>query len=106
MKDAIKKAIQEIEKKNLGKGKTNYRLRDAVFGRQRYWGEPIPVYYKDGIACALDDSELPLVLPEIDKFLPTPDGEPPLARASASWKKEGKYYYFNHYLCPPYQYIE
>ena len=81
VKEAIKKAIAEIEKEGLGKGKVNYRLRDAVFGRQRYWGEPIPVYYKNDIPYVLDDSELPLVLPEVDKYLPTEDGEPPLARA-------------------------
>ncbi len=95
VKEALKKAISEIEKKNLGKGKTNFRLRDAVFGRQRYWGEPIPIYYKDGIPYALEDKELPLVLPEVDKYLPTEDGEPPLARAAASWKKDGKYDYEN-----------
>lgn len=93
VKEAIKKAISEIEKRGLGQGKVNFRLRDAVFGRQRYWGEPIPIYYKDGIPQALSDSELPLVLPEVDKYLPTEDGEPPLARASASWKKDGKYDY-------------
>lgn len=93
VKEAIKKAISEIEKRGLGQGKVNFRLRDAVFGRQRYWGEPIPVYYKDGIPYALSDNELPLVLPEVDKYLPTEDGEPPLARASASWKKDGKYEY-------------
>lgn len=93
VKEAIKKAILEIEKRGLGQGKVNYRLRDAVFGRQRYWGEPIPIYYKDGIPHALPENELPLVLPEVDKYLPTEDGEPPLARASASWKKEGKYNY-------------
>jgi leucyl-tRNA synthetase len=81
VKVAIKKAIEEIEKKEIGKHKVNYRLRDAVFGRQRYWGEPIPVYYKDGIAHTLPENELPLILPEIDKFLPTETGEPPLARA-------------------------
>lgn len=81
VKDAIKKAIEEIEKEGLGKGKVNYRLRDAVFGRQRYWGEPIPVYYKNDIPYVLEESELPLVLPEVDKYLPTEDGEPPLARA-------------------------
>lgn len=93
VKAALKKAIEEIEKRGLGKGKTNYRLRDAVFGRQRYWGEPIPIYYKDGIPHALAENELPLVLPEVDKFLPTEDGEPPLARAAAGWKKDGKYDY-------------
>ncbi|HVA97667.1 MAG TPA: DUF559 domain-containing protein, partial [Bacteroidia bacterium] len=81
VKAAIKKAIAEIEENNFGKGKTNFRLRDAIFGRQRYWGEPIPVYYKDGIPHVISESELPLVLPEIDKFLPTETGEPPLARA-------------------------
>lgn len=82
VKDAVKKAISEIENRNLGKGKTNYRLRDAVFGRQRYWGEPIPVYYKDGIPLCIESNDLPLILPEIDKYLPTETGEPPLARAS------------------------
>ncbi len=93
VKDAMKKAIAEIEARGLGKGKVNYRLRDAVFGRQRYWGEPIPVYYKNDIPYALNENELPLVLPEVDKYLPTEDGEPPLARAAASWKHEGKYDY-------------
>jgi leucyl-tRNA synthetase len=93
VKDALKKAVSEIEIRGLGKGKVNYRLRDAVFGRQRYWGEPIPVYYKDGIPQVLAENELPLVLPEIDKFLPTEDGEPPLARAATTWKKDGKYDY-------------
>lgn len=82
---AISRCIAEIEKQNLGKGKTNYRLRDAVFGRQRYWGEPIPIYYKDNIPVAIPENELPLVLPEVDKFLPTETGEPPLARAK-NWK--------------------
>jgi leucyl-tRNA synthetase len=81
VKDAIKKAIEYIEKRNIGKGKTNFRLRDAIFGRQRYWGEPIPVYYKNGIPYCLPEDKLPLELPAIDKFLPTEDGEPPLARA-------------------------
>ncbi len=92
VKQAIKRAIEEIEKLNLGKGKINFRLRDAVFGRQRYWGEPIPVYYKDGIPHALPENELPLVLPEVDKYLPTEDGEPPLARAK-DWKYKGEYDY-------------
>jgi leucyl-tRNA synthetase len=92
VKDAIKRAIEEIEKRGIGKGKTNYRLRDAIFGRQRYWGEPIPVYYKDGLPYTIDESELPLILPEVDKYLPTEDGEPPLARAS-NWKYQGKYEY-------------
>ncbi|MDI9339311.1 MAG: leucine--tRNA ligase [Sediminibacterium sp.] len=92
VKTAIKTIITEIEKRGLGKGKVNYRLRDAVFGRQRYWGEPIPVYYKDGVPYALPESELPLVLPEIDTFLPTEDGEPPLGRATG-WKYKGQYDY-------------
>lgn len=92
VKEAIKVAIKKIEEKGLGKGKTNYRLRDAIFGRQRYWGEPIPVYYKDGIPHVLKESELPLMLPEVDKYLPTETGEPPLARAK-DWKYQGKYEY-------------
>ena len=92
VKAAIKKAIAVIEEKGLGKGKTNFRLRDAIFGRQRYWGEPIPVYYKDGIPHVLSESELPLVLPEVDKYLPTETGEPPLARAK-DWKYKGEYEY-------------
>ncbi|HEY1045429.1 MAG TPA: leucine--tRNA ligase [Bacteroidia bacterium] len=81
VKDAIKKAIEAIEQKGLGKGKTNFRLRDAVFGRQRYWGEPIPVYYENGVPKCVAESDLPVILPEIDKYLPTETGEPPLARA-------------------------
>ncbi|MFT3884304.1 MAG: class I tRNA ligase family protein [Flavobacteriales bacterium] len=78
---AITHAIEELERIGAGQGKINYRLRDAAFGRQRYWGEPIPIYYKDDIPYPLPESELPLELPEVDKFLPTEDGEPPLARA-------------------------
>ncbi len=81
VKEAIKAAIKAVEEKKIGKGKTNYRLRDAVFGRQRYWGEPIPVYYENGIPKTFDEKDLPLVLPEIDKYLPTETGEPPLSRA-------------------------
>jgi len=92
VKEAIKRMISEIEKRNLGKGKINYRLRDAAFGRQRYWGEPIPVYYKDGVPYTLEEKELPLVLPEIDKFQPTESGEPPLGRAK-DWKYKGQYEY-------------
>lgn len=80
-KDAIKKAVAEIEKRGIGKGKTQYRLRDAVFSRQRYWGEPFPVYYKNEVPYLIDDKDLPVVLPEVDKYLPTEDGQPPLARA-------------------------
>ncbi|HQW86430.1 MAG TPA: class I tRNA ligase family protein, partial [Flavobacteriales bacterium] len=85
---AITRAIQELEKLGAGEGKINFRLRDAAFGRQRYWGEPIPIYYQDGIPYPLPESELPLKLPEVDKFLPTEDGEPPLARA-ANWSYNG-----------------
>jgi leucyl-tRNA synthetase len=81
---AITRAIQELEQLGAGEGRINFRLRDAAFGRQRYWGEPIPIYYKEGIPYPLPESELPLKLPEVDKFLPTADGEPPLARA-ANW---------------------
>lgn len=87
-KKAIKTAIYEIEKRGFGKGKTNYRLRDAVFSRQRYWGEPFPVYYKGDTPHLIEDENLPVTLPEVDKYLPTEDGEPPLARASAeAWEK-------------------
>ncbi len=89
VKAAIKKVIAVIEEKGLGKGKTNFRLRDAIFGRQRYWGEPIPVYYQDGIPKVLAENELPLLLPEVDKYLPTETGEPPLARAK-DWKHKPK----------------
>lgn len=92
VKDAVRRAIEEIEKRNLGKGKINFRLRDAAFGRQRYWGEPIPIYYKDGIPTPMPEEELPLVLPEIDKFQPTETGEPPLGRAK-DWKYKGLYEY-------------
>ena len=81
VKKAIKAAIYEIEKRGIGKGKTQYRLRDAVFSRQRYWGEPFPVYYKDEIPHLIDDTNLPITLPDVDKYLPTEDGEPPLAGA-------------------------
>lgn len=81
-KKAIKLAVFEIEKRGFGKGQTNFRLRDAVFSRQRYWGEPFPVYYKDDIPYLVDDNQLPVTLPEVDKYLPTEDGEPPLARAT------------------------
>ncbi|MCE3296742.1 MAG: leucine--tRNA ligase [Crocinitomicaceae bacterium] len=92
VKQAVVKAIEEIEKAGIGLGKVNYRLRDAVFGRQRYWGEPIPVYYKNGLPYTMDEADLPLNLPEVDKFLPTEDGEPPLARAN-NWKYKDEYEY-------------
>lgn len=85
---AITRAIQELEKIGAGEGRVNFRLRDAAFGRQRYWGEPIPIYYKDDIPHPLPESALPLELPEVDKFLPTEDGQPPLARAK-NWTYEG-----------------
>ncbi|MBQ5408983.1 MAG: leucine--tRNA ligase [Muribaculaceae bacterium] len=82
VKDAIAKTKQYIEEAGIGKVKVNYRLRDAIFSRQRYWGEPFPIYYdEDGQPQPLDESELPLRLPEVDKFLPTETGEPPLGRA-------------------------
>ena len=87
IKKAMAVAIAKIEEQGLGKGKTNYRLRDAIFSRQRYWGEPFPVYYKNDIPYLVDDAHLPIELPEVDKYLPTEDGEPPLARAEKSaWK--------------------
>lgn len=82
IKSATERIIDEIEKKGLGQGKTNYRLRDAVFSRQRYWGEPFPVYYKEGVPMLVEDAQLPVTLPEVDAYLPTEDGEPPLARAA------------------------
>lgn len=102
VKDAVRRAIDEIEKRGIGQGKVNFRLRDAAFGRQRYWGEPIPVYYKtvpsstsaslslttELIPEVMDESDLPLILPEVDKFLPTESGEPPLARAK-DWTYKG-----------------
>ena len=82
VKDAIARTKEFIEEKGIGKVKVNYRLRDAIFSRQRYWGEPFPIYYdEDNQPQALDESELPLLLPEVDKFLPTETGEPPLGRA-------------------------
>ena len=85
VKDAIAKTKRVIAELGIGKVKVNYRLRDAIFSRQRYWGEPFPVYYKDGIPQMMPESSLPLLLPEVDKYLPTESGEPPLGRA-ADWK--------------------
>ena len=90
VKDAVAATKRYIEEKGIGRVKVNYRLRDAIFSRQRYWGEPFPVYYKDGIPEMLDESKLPLLLPEVDKFLPTETGEPPLGRAK-DWCTEDGY---------------
>ncbi len=90
VKEAIKFIAEEVEKRGIGKSKINYRLRDAIFSRQRYWGEPFPVYYKEDMPYMLDESKLPLELPEIDKYLPTESGEPPLGRAK-DWKTEDGY---------------
>ena len=88
VREAIPAAIDYVEKHGIGRRKINYRLRDAIFSRQRYWGEPFPIYYKDGIATPIPLDELPLQLPEVDKFLPTESGEPPLARAE-NWTYKG-----------------
>lgn len=80
--EATDKIISILEKDGTGKGKINYRLRNAVFSRQRYWGEPVPAYYKDGIPYMLDEQYLPLILPEVNEYLPTETGEPPLGRAT------------------------
>lgn len=87
VKDAIKAAIAKLEEKGIGEGKINYRQRDAVFGRQRYWGEPIPIYYKDGVPYPIN--KLPLELPEVEKYLPTEGGDPPLGNAENwNWNPE------------------
>ena len=90
VKEAIAATKKFIKEKGIGDVKVNYRLRDAIFSRQRYWGEPFPVYYKEGIPHVLDDDKLPLLLPEIDKYLPTETGEPPLGRAT-NWQTEDGY---------------
>ncbi len=79
--DAIAAGIKKLEEMGIGTGKVNYRMRDAIFGRQRYWGEPFPVYYKDGLPQLVDEQDLPVTLPEINEYKPTETGEPPLARA-------------------------
>ncbi len=88
VKEAIEAAKIYISEKGIGRVKVNFRLRDAIFSRQRYWGEPFPVYYKEGMPYMLDESKLPLELPEVDKFLPTEKGEPPLGRAKG-WEIDG-----------------
>jgi leucyl-tRNA synthetase len=93
MKDAMIKCIEFLEEKGIGRGKIQYRMRDAIFTRQRYWGEPLPVYFKDGLPYLIEEKDLPLVLPEVDKYLPTEDGAPPLGRAK-NWDyktSEGEY---------------
>ena len=85
---AIPAAIDYVEKNGMGRRKVNYRIRDAIFSRQRYWGEPFPIYYKDGIATPVPFEDLPLTLPEIDQYKPTEDGQPPLARAK-DWTYKG-----------------
>ncbi|MDD2386500.1 MAG: leucine--tRNA ligase, partial [Bacteroidales bacterium] len=85
VKDAISAVINKMLELDLGEKKINFRLRDAIFSRQRYWGEPFPIYYKDGVPHAMSIEELPVELPKVDKYLPTEDGEPPLARAK-KWK--------------------
>ena len=88
VKDATATIIAKIEEKGIGKGKIQYRLRDAIFSRQRYWGEPFPIYYEEGLPKTMEDKDLPLKLPAVEKYLPTKTGEPPLARAE-NWKTTG-----------------
>ncbi len=88
VREAIEAAKDYAEANGIGRRKTNYRLRDAIFSRQRYWGEPFPIYYKDGIATPVDEADLPLTLPEIESFKPSANGEPPLARAK-DWTYKG-----------------
>lgn len=95
VKEAIVEAIRRVEQKGIGKGRIHYKLRDAIFSRQRYWGEPFPVYYKDGHPEMLPDDSLPLLLPQIDKYLPTEAGDPPLARAKDWHTAEGDPYEVN-----------
>lgn len=91
-KEAVPFLNNWLEEEKVGKAKVNFRQRDAIFGRQRYWGEPIPVYFKDGLPYLVKEEELPLLLPEIDKYLPTETGEPPLARAEDWVPKDGGHY--------------
>ncbi|GGE32281.1 leucine--tRNA ligase [Sphingobacterium cellulitidis] len=90
--EAVPALIEKLESLQLGKAKINFRMRDAIFGRQRYWGEPVPVYFKDGLPYLIKENELPLLLPEVDKYLPTESGEPPLGRAE-DWKYQDQYEY-------------
>jgi len=90
--EAVVLLLSKLEEIGKGKKKVNYRMRDAIFGRQRYWGEPVPVYFKDGLPQLIAEDDLPLLLPEVDQYLPTETGEPPLARAK-DWKYKSKYDY-------------
>ncbi|MDX1470124.1 MAG: leucine--tRNA ligase [Flavobacteriaceae bacterium] len=97
--EAMTKVIEELESQGKGKGKINYRLRDAVFSRQRYWGEPFPIYYVDGLPQTIDKKHLPLRLPEVEKYLPTEEGEPPLGRADVwAWDTEKNEVVSNEYI--------
>ncbi|HOI26000.1 MAG TPA: leucine--tRNA ligase [Paludibacteraceae bacterium] len=95
VKEAIAATKKYVKEKGIGNVKVNYRLRDAIFSRQRYWGEPFPVYYKEGVPYVLDESKLPLMLPEIENFLPTASGEPPLGHAKNWNTPEGYPYELN-----------
>nr|WP_157536370.1 class I tRNA ligase family protein [Mucilaginibacter sp. L294] len=90
-KEATAAVVTKLEELGLGKAKVNFRMRDAIFGRQRYWGEPVPVYFKGGLPYLIEEEHLPLLLPEIDKYLPTESGEPPLGRATGWKHPEGEY---------------
>jgi leucyl-tRNA synthetase len=90
--EAVSALNTKLEELGAGKAKINFRMRDAIFGRQRYWGEPVPVYFRNGLPYLIDESELPLVLPEVDKYLPTQSGEPPLGRAE-NWNYKNQFEY-------------
>ena len=90
--EAIPVLIEKLQQLGAGKAKIQYRMRDAIFGRQRYWGEPVPVYFKEGLPHLIEENELPLILPEVDKYLPTESGEPPLGRAK-DWLYQGEAHY-------------
>ena len=106
MRDAIEVVIKKIEEMGIGERKVNYKMRDAAFSRQRYWGEPFPIVWKDGIAYPLDESELPLKLPEVESYKPGPEGEGPLANIK-EWKdqiqggSQKPPFSMNHLAIPP-----